>query len=61
MHLEVSRHRKISKTVLETTLISKETPYTLDFRKYFVASFWSHSIRAFSVLLEDSLMIISKT
>jgi hypothetical protein len=53
--------RKISKPVLETTLIIKETTYSLDFRKCFVVSFWSHSIRAFSVLLEDSLRIISET
>jgi hypothetical protein len=33
----------------------------LDFRKYFVLFFWSDSIRAFSVLLEDSLRIISET
>jgi hypothetical protein len=53
--------RKIPKPVLKTTLIIKETTYTLDFRKYFVLSFWSHSIRAFSVLMEDSLRIISET
>jgi hypothetical protein len=52
--------RKIPKPVLETTLINKETVYTLVFGKYFVVSFWSHSIRAFSVLLEDSLRIISE-
>jgi hypothetical protein len=45
--------RKISKPVLKTTLIIKEATYTSDFGKYFVVSFWSHSIRAFSVLLED--------
>jgi hypothetical protein len=39
--------RKIPKPVLETTLITKETTYTSDFRKYFVVSFWSHSIRTF--------------
>jgi hypothetical protein len=72
MHLEVSRHyfsdlrqtkyaKKIPKPVLETTLITKENTYTLDFGKYFVVSFWSHLIRAFSVLLEDSLRIISET
>jgi hypothetical protein len=53
--------RNIPKPVLETTLITKETTYTLDFRKNFVVSFWSHSIRAFSVLFEDSLRIISET
>jgi hypothetical protein len=53
--------RKISKPVLETTLITKETTYTLDFRKYSVVSFWSHSMRAFLVLLEDSLRNISET
>jgi hypothetical protein len=53
--------RKIPRPVLETTLITKETTYTLCFRKYFVVSLWSHSIRAFSVLLEDSLRIISET
>jgi hypothetical protein len=53
--------RKILKPVLETTLITKETTYTLDFGKYFVGIFWSHSIKAFSVLLEESLRIISET
>jgi hypothetical protein len=53
--------RKILNPVLETTLITKETTYTLEFGKYFVVSFWSHLIRAFSVLLEDSLRIISET
>jgi hypothetical protein len=53
--------RKIPKPVLETTLITKETTYYLDFGKYFVVSFWGHLIRAFSVLLEDSLKIISET
>jgi hypothetical protein len=47
--------------VLETTLNDKETTHTLDFGKYFIASFWSHSIGAFSVLLEKSLKIISET
>jgi hypothetical protein len=51
--------RKIPKPVLETTLITKGTTYTLDFRKYFVVSLWRHSIRAFSVFLEDILRIIS--
>jgi hypothetical protein len=31
--------RNIPKTVLETTLITKKSTYTLDFRKYFVVSF----------------------
>jgi hypothetical protein len=53
--------RKIPKLVLETTLIIKETTYTLDFGKYFYVSFWSHSIRTFSVFLEDSLRIFSET
>jgi hypothetical protein len=53
--------RKIPNPVLETKLFTKETTYTLDFRKYFVISFWSHSIWGFSVLLEDSLRIISET
>jgi hypothetical protein len=35
--------------------------WDLGFEKYFVVSFWSDSIRAFSVLLEDSLRINSKT
>jgi hypothetical protein len=52
--------RKIPKPVLKTTLITNETTYYLDFGKYVVVSFWSHSIRAFSVLLEDSLRIISQ-
>jgi hypothetical protein len=46
---------------LETTLITKETTYTLNFIKYYVLSFWSHSIRAFSVLLENSLRTFSET
>jgi hypothetical protein len=53
--------RNFPKPVLETTLITKETTYTLDFWKCFVVSFWSHSMRAFSVLLEDSLRMISET
>jgi hypothetical protein len=53
--------RKFPKPVLETTLITKETTYYFDFGKYFVVSFWSHSIRAFSVLLEDSMRIFSET
>jgi hypothetical protein len=48
--------RKIPKPVLETTLIIKETTYTLDFMKYFVVYFG-----AFSVFLEDSLNIFSET
>jgi hypothetical protein len=61
-HLRQTRcARNIPKPVLDTKLITKETTYTLDFRKYFVVSFWSHSIRAFSVLLEDLLKIISET
>jgi hypothetical protein len=47
--------RKIPKPVLEKT-----TCY-LDFGKYFVVSFLNQSIRAFLVLLEDSLRIISET
>jgi hypothetical protein len=38
--------------VLETTLITKETTYYFDFGKYFVLSFWCHSLRAFSLLLK---------
>jgi hypothetical protein len=53
--------RKTPNPVLETKLIIKEITYYLGFGKYFVVSFWSHSIRAFSVVLEDSLMIISET
>jgi hypothetical protein len=66
MHLEVSDlrqtrcARKIPKPVLESKLITKKTTYILDFRKYFVVSFWSHSNWAFSVLLADSLRIISE-
>jgi hypothetical protein len=52
--------KKIPKTVLKTTLKIKETASTLLFIKYFVVSFQSHSIRAFSVFLEDSLRIISQ-
>jgi hypothetical protein len=51
--------KKIPKTVLKTTLKSKETTYTLVFVKYISVSFQSHSIRAFSVFLEDTLRIIS--
>jgi hypothetical protein len=51
--------RKISKPVLKTALFIKETTYYLDVEKYFVVSFWSHSVRAYSALLEDSLRIIS--
>jgi hypothetical protein len=50
--------RKIPKPILETALITKGTTYTLDFKKYFVVSFWRHSIRAFAVFLEDILRII---
>jgi hypothetical protein len=54
--------RKIPKPVLETTLIMEESTYTLNFKKYLFVSFWSHSFRAFSVLLEDSLFqIVSET
>jgi hypothetical protein len=53
--------RKIPKPVLETALITKETTYASDFGKFVVVSFWSHSMRAFSTLLEDSLRIISET
>jgi hypothetical protein len=49
--------RKIRKPVF----ITIETTFSLYFRKYFVVSFWSHSIKEFSVLLEDSLKIISET
>jgi hypothetical protein len=51
----------IPKPVLEATLITKETTYYLVYRKYFVVSFCRHSIRAFSVLLENSLRITSET
>jgi hypothetical protein len=50
--------KKIHKTVLKTRLRTKETTYTLVFKKYLVVSFRSHSIKAFSVFLEDSLKII---
>jgi hypothetical protein len=53
--------RKIPKPVFETTLMTKEITDCMDFGKYVVVSFWSHSIRAFSVILEDSLKIISET
>jgi hypothetical protein len=52
--------RKIPEPVLEITLNTKETTYNKDFGKYYFESFWRQSIRAFSVLLEDSL-IISET
>jgi hypothetical protein len=41
-------------------LLLKKPLYS-GFWEYFVASFWSPSIGAFSVLLEDSLRIISET
>jgi hypothetical protein len=49
---------KIPKTVLKTKL---QTTYTLVFINYLVVIFRGHSIRAFSVFLEDSLGIISGT
>jgi hypothetical protein len=45
--------RKIPKQFWKLHLLPKKPRNTLDFGKYFVVSFWSHSIRAFSVLLED--------
>jgi hypothetical protein len=62
--LEVSIHflfyaKNISKTILKTILKTKEATYTLVFGKYLVVSVRSHSIRAFSVFLEDSLRIIA--
>jgi hypothetical protein len=36
---QTSGARKISKPVLKTTLITKETTYNLDFGKYFVVFF----------------------
>jgi hypothetical protein len=53
--------RKIPKTVLKITLKAKEITYTLVFEKYFDVPFRSHSIRAFSVFLEDISNIISGT
>jgi hypothetical protein len=53
--------KKIPKTVLKTRLKIKETTYILVSVKNPLVSFLSHSIRAFSVFLEDSLKIISKT
>jgi hypothetical protein len=53
--------RKIPKPVLKTSFITKETTYTLDIDKYFVVSSWCHSIRAFSVLFEDSLKFFPET
>jgi hypothetical protein len=47
--------KKIPKTVLKTRFKTKENTYTLVFGKFLVVSFPSHSIRAFSVFLEDSL------
>jgi hypothetical protein len=52
---------KIPKTVLKTGLKTKKTTYIFNFGKYLVVPFRSHSIRAFSVFLEDSLRIISET
>jgi hypothetical protein len=48
----------IPKTVLKTTLKTKEITYTLVFGKYLDVSFRSHSIRPFSVFgtyIEDYL------
>jgi hypothetical protein len=68
--LQVSRHflfyrfetnqrcYKDSKNI-EAKLKSKETTNTLVFVKYLVSFFRSHTIRAFSVFLEDSLRITS--
>jgi hypothetical protein len=49
--------RKIRKPVLETTLITEETAYTLDFRKNFVVSSWSQLgiFSAFGRFIEDYL------
>jgi hypothetical protein len=52
--------RKIPTPVSEITLFTKETTYTLDFEKYFFMSFWSHSIRAFAVLLKIHLRFSQK-
>jgi hypothetical protein len=52
--------RKIQKTVLKTRFKTKETTLTFVFEKYLVVSFWSLSIMAFSVFLEDSLRIRSQ-
>jgi hypothetical protein len=49
--------KNIPNTVLKTRLETKETTYTSVFRKYLV-SLRSHSIRAFSVFLEELLWII---
>jgi hypothetical protein len=51
--------KKISKKVLKTKLKPKEVIYILVFVIYLVLSFWSLSIEAFSVFLEDLLKIIS--
>jgi SPX domain protein involved in polyphosphate accumulation len=53
--------KKFPKTVLKTRLKNKETTHNLVFIKYLVVSLRSHSIRAFSVFLEISLRIISRT
>jgi hypothetical protein len=53
--------KKIPKTVLKTRLKTEETKCTLVLRKYLVVCFRSHSVRAFSVFLEDSLRTISGT
>jgi hypothetical protein len=58
--LQIWDKPKIPKTVLKTRLKIKETTYTLVSVKNIVVYLRSHSIRAFSVLLEDSLRIISE-
>jgi hypothetical protein len=47
--------KKVPKTILKTRLNTEVTTYTLIFVKYLVVSFQIHSIRAFTMFLEDSL------
>jgi hypothetical protein len=53
--------KKIPKTLMKTRLKFEEITNILIFEKYRVVSFQNHSIRAFSVFLEDSLRFISGT
>jgi hypothetical protein len=52
--------KKIPKTILKAKLKAKPATYTFVFVKYLVVSSRSHSIRAFSVFLENSLTGLSQ-
>jgi hypothetical protein len=57
-HVLGNFHTKISKPVLETTHIIIESILWILRKK--IVSFWSHSIRAFSVFFEDLLILSQK-